>query len=827
MNQLTEIFDWLRDHQETADRCIADAGRHFLAEYGEANWFSYQTRKAQEGLLRLSKGQDYAYDQPTSGFVYALWYQGLRINTSLTAIGNSLRTIQDGNLRIFDLGAGTGALQIAVGLLISAMKDLNQSVPGSIRIVNIDTSPFMLDFNRRFLWPKFREAFGECNLIQPEYEVTAWRGNHGDQNIGTTWVAASYLFDYRENIEHLSESFRGHLETLRPQRVFLSTAKAKALMLSRLSDALSTDGFNAVPLPIKAGPFGGPMNHVGRLRSGVEDDLRVGFTGLVKWQDENHYWCVLEASNPELISSGDSKPREISLFEPPLKIRRDVVLNEEQKEAARNTGRPTLIKGPAGCGKSIIITERIKNLIDERRGRVTSEPLRILLTTFNQGMTKQLKDWLEDILLLKAQLKPQSNITNPHYEFHSQSYEIYVMHFDILATRLWRIDSNIPRISGDIKKEREYHESLVKEIVEELRSEGFRPPSSRKTDISVPRFILEEYQRVIFAHELRKQDDYLFADRPGRDRLNKGGPSVKFLWESMKRYVSILDETKRHSFTTYRSAFLKGLKTKGGSVQIFTHVFVDEFQDCTQADFQILYALLKDPSSIVIAGDFAQSVHLGTSADVPRRGVNDKDQSNFKHQVLGGSYRLPYWTSKAVRGLSEHLGEKNAGGNQVDLLHAYKAAPPGARPLVVFAGNPSEMAQKIKNIYQCYELYQDSEENPFLITIMEKDSDLCRALNQSDCPAHTDTILRLKGLEKPFVVWSTKAEVTQVSDVEEFVYTILTRTSCLLIIALYPDIQQEFLPILKALNQPDLNFWDEESEDAMRRKTALRQISWA
>ena len=48
----------------------------------------------------------------------------------------------------------------------------------------------------------------------------------------------------------------------------------------------------------------------------------------------------------------------------------------------------------------------------------------------------------------------------------------------------------------------------------------------------------------------------------------------------------------------------------------YDYVFVDEFQDCTQADFEIFRLLLKDPNHLCVAGDVAQAIQIGKSARI-------------------------------------------------------------------------------------------------------------------------------------------------------------------------------------------------------------------
>ena len=77
--------------------------------------------------------------------------------------------------------------------------------------------------------------------------------------------------------------------------------------------------------------------------------------------------------------------------------------------------------------------------------------------------------------------------------------------------------------------------------------------------------------------------------------------------------------------------------------------------------------------------------------------------------------------------------------------------------------------------------------------------------------AETDTILRLKGLEKKCILWSTRVAVEYEKEVYEFVYTILTRTSSILIIALSDSTLDVYKPVIGKLNPNRLIFWDDQT----------------
>ncbi len=67
------------------------------------------------------------------------------------------------------------------------------------------------------------------------------------------------------------------------------------------------------------------------------------------------------------------------------------------------------------------------------------------------------------------------------------------------------------------------------------------------------------------------------------------------------------------------------------------------------------------------------------------------------------------------------------------------------------------------------------------------------------------------------MVWSTRINVDTTNEKEEFVYTILTRTVSLLIIVVFPTIQQDYINIIKQFVESRLIRWDDESETAYQQ----------
>lgn len=806
------LLERLKGKQDEIDSWIASAAKSSIDACLTQTGFKRDLQLASQELLGLAHGDDVCYDRPGFGPAYALWFQGRRVNQALAVLAGPFANARVSQLHVFDLGAGAGAVMTAL-LLLRWARLQEGGVSPEVRVVNIDYSPFMLDYARRFLQSGRIPGWLENAMegFNAEFEVCAWQNAKHLVDAEACWICASYLFDHAERTETLTGPFKKLVTDWKPDLLWLSTSWSKAELLQRVTrsfESLEKERYRVCSIsPL---PFSGHMQRVNEVRAAFP-----WFHGATAWDEAQWSFVLLESVSPRMVLSQGERTEGIAIYNMPIRVRREITLNDDQKAAATLDDHPKIIVGPAGCGKSIVITEAIKNAIEELEG----ESHAILVTTFNKSLVWQLKLWLED--LLDAEAVAVLRLGNAHYEFRIGKIEILLMHFDILPTRL---GEGI----GNLQPGNHFHENLIADIVSET-VQVFPP---RTTDpITRSDWILDEFHRVVYAQQIVDEDTYLQTDRVGRGQpgLRKGGPDRLFLWQTMRRYREKLQDHGQESIITRRWRFLEQLKAGHRSSGRFRFVFVDEFQDCTRTDFDIFDELLSNRDGLIIAGDLAQAVHIGATANGPRRGKAG-GRANFKTHELLGSYRLPYWVSRSARRVSQGVIKTRQKQREIEApgagdeavapseLAAWKCAPPGARPIIVFGATAQDLAAEIQRVVTDYALYE-----PEQITILELDTELVIPLNAQDHNvARTDTIMRLKGLEKRTIVWSTSAPAPSRYDIYEIVYTILTRTACLLLIALSPQTRPEYLPILRLLDRKYLIFADDRADEEFQRLISSR-----
>ncbi len=804
-NQLTT---WLKSQQSILDNLIANAGTAFYRNHKANPNFAYDLKQCHIESYNLIKGKDLCYDRPNTAFAYSLWYHPRRINTFLSFFLDKIIDQKEQSFEVFDLGAGAGAIQWGLGLIYAGLKK-HGIKPPKITVVNIDTSPFMLLYNKEYLWKEFIQAYPEIdsNFII-EYEVNSWN-NERHLNTSNPILAASYLFDDSDNQTEINKDFISIINKYNPNTILLLTSEHKSrkyfptLKEQLLQLEYKFDLVNENQLLFKE-----PLQKINQIRTKLGEMLSVNeLKRNASWIDISHSAIVFQKKQASLNFPSVSKPiSHLDIFNPPIRIRRDVALNDKQKKAAKNTESPSVIVGPAGCGKSIVITEKIKNIVEENN---YSKDLKILVTTFNKGLIGKLAEWLKDILdSSKFTIRYDAGFNgytekSSHFVFNHPNHtttNIRLLHFDMLPKLLGGV-----RYRGLVNHQQ--HFTLLREIITNVKADE-KIVNDQYDSILNPDFIFEEYHRVIYGLQVgitNGEETYLNIKRVGRGNnpsLQKNSQRRKLVFKCLVQYANRMHREGIESFTLRRQYLYAKLKSNHINLK-YDYILVDEFQDCTGADFEIFYSLVTNPNNFTIAGDLAQSIHLGVAARIPR----DVNMNKRTFHRLEGSYRLPVRISECIKKLSETISLRFGNDEGTTSITPYKGSPPGARPIVVYGSTYLTLASKIKEVFLQYNIYDLHK-----ITILEKDVELQKEISKNGISTETDTILSLKGLEKECVLWSTRIPLEFEREVFEFSYTIVTRTSCILIIGLTNETQNSYKKILGLLDRERLIMWDSETE---------------
>ena len=803
-----DLVYWLKQQQPNLENILLKAAEEFVAHSSARTYFAHDARKSGKELWLPGQGKDLCYDRPTIGFNYSLWFHPKRINTFLEYFTDVIfESRNEATITIFDLGAGTGAVLWAVGLVVHGLKYLKIECP-NIRIINIDTSPFMIAYSRDYLWRHFLAVYplSKDIVLENDYQLNSW-SNVDSLDASNVWICASYLFDHSENAEAIRDDFKALIEKHKPNKILLLSSAKKQPFVDAVTDAVKQFGFSSPTGNWSSPVFSGHLTALTDFRNRISSKLDLGLMGIIDWKIDSLYGRVLYNNTPQLIGNVN----ELSIFSGPQKDRSKIKLTKQQEQAATLSPRPCLIVGPAGCGKSVVLTQKIKNIVD-LRGYDPS--LRILITSFNRSLVEHLGDWIEQLLDQKriTRITPTNQYGYKreisYFKFTGSSINnICVLNFDVLPTILGNIKGLTAYEGTDYE---EFHRKWMVVAIEEYLSKN----SVQKEGLGKildPDFLIDEYQRIIYGLECNTEKAYNTVERLGRGanpQLRFSSERRKITWGIIKLYLQTLKKNNFESFTVRRHRLIKKLRAFTFPSK-FDYILVDEFQDCTQADYEIFYRMLKDTNNITFAGDLAQSLSLGTSLHYPMRS-EESNMQKFESRRLIGSFRLPMRISECIRPFSQLVSAKfkERLGVQADIISPYKGSPPGARPLLIYAADTASASDKISSIFNAYASHLKLKG----VTIYERDIELNQGLVEKAIPSSTEIILRTKGLEKDCVIWSTRTDIGAKGEIEEFVYTILTRTVSLLAIVIFPSIRDRYIEIVKTFVAERLLFWDAESE---------------
>jgi DNA helicase-2/ATP-dependent DNA helicase PcrA len=803
-----QLKSWLLLQQDILDKVVANASVKYYNENKTKLNFQYDLKQCHIESYNLIRGKDLCYDRPNTAFAYTLWYHPRRINTFLSFFLDKVIQYQGQELIVFDLGAGAGAIQWSLGLIYAGLKKAGIPTP-KITIVNIDSSPFMLHYNRNYLWKEFLISYPEIDSnFQIVYEVNSWN-NNSRISTANSMLVASYLFDDSDNQEEISKDFLKLVALYKPSAVLLLTSVNKsAKYFPLLKQEFLKLKYTSQLIQTTQLLFNNTLTNINSIRGQLGNILSIDeLKRNTSWYDSSNAAIIFE--RPQLAMFEQGKQIEsLDVFNPPIKIRREVTLNDNQKKAAENIDRPVTIVGPAGCGKSIVITEKVKNIVEEH---LYDPKLQILVTTFNKSLIKKLSEWLIDLL--------DENKISVVYDTDSlgnaqKSCRIYFENSKIANIRLLHFDM-LPKHIGSVAYKGmvslPQHYKILNEIISEVKKEN-NINNNQFANILNHDFLFEEYHRVIYGLQVGisgSEEAYLNISRRGRGNnpsLQKNSERRKLVFQCLKNYAWRMHQEDIQSFTLRRQYLLSKLNNNQINFK-YDYILVDEFQDCTEADFKIFYSLIKDPNKFTIGGDLAQAVHLGLAARIPR----DDNMAKRRPFKLEGSYRLPVRISECISGLSQAINKHLSNSDGTSNIVPYKGSPPGARPIVVYAESNEQLGNKIDEVLNCYDIYDLKNK-----CILERESILKTNLKNRNINIETDSILSLKGLEKECVIWATYVPLEFEKEAFEFAYTIVTRTSGILVIIITEETQEVYKKVLGLLNKERLIFWDKNSEDKFK-----------
>lgn len=279
------------------------------------------------------------------------------------------------------------------------------------------------------------------------------------------------------------------------------------------------------------------------------------------------------------------------------------MLNENQQKVVEYNGnKPLLVEAGLGSGKTRVIIERVKFLINELK----VNPSSLLVITFTRKAANELKDRLsEDI---------PKNIIN-----EMQISTIHSFCLDFLKKR-----GNVTNLIDDDSGEK--RRLFIQKYKYKL---GFKN-EFYLADYQIPSVINKFDEYTTFKVDIDGLIDYIKQTRPidkeyvdfvnsfkffplkkvrENEKFKKSWYNARFLQtpKAYVKYLELLDLFNAVDYNTVQIKFLESLKENPETQ--YTNILVDEFQDTDPVQAEIFEILLKNAESFTAVGDVDQSIY--------------------------------------------------------------------------------------------------------------------------------------------------------------------------------------------------------------------------
>lgn len=288
--------------------------------------------------------------------------------------------------------------------------------------------------------------------------------------------------------------------------------------------------------------------------------------------------------------------------------------NKEQKEAIMHRDGPAMVLAGPGAGKTYVITNRVKALIDE----YGVKPEQILVVTFSKAAAVEMKERFE--MLTGGRRLPVRFGT-----FHSVFFQILRLayHYEVkdIATPALKyrfLEETFNETGYEVDDKKEFLSDIEKEI-SRVKGEGIEIDCYFSSACSAEIFqkMYRGYQEKLQRHRCLYFDDMVVYTY----QLLKEREDIRRRWQAQFRYL-----------------------------------LIDEFQDINRLQYETVCMLAEPENNLFIVGDDDQSIYGFRGAKPGIMLSFPKRFPDTKQIVLGVNYRCSDEIMKAAERL---IGKNN------------------------------------------------------------------------------------------------------------------------------------------------------------------------
>lgn len=277
-------------------------------------------------------------------------------------------------------------------------------------------------------------------------------------------------------------------------------------------------------------------------------------------------------------------------------------LNPAQREAVEKTEGPVLILAGAGSGKTRVLTTRIGHLIEDKG----VQPANILAITFTNKAANEMRERVEETL-------------------ESDASDMWISTFHSCCVRILRKDINrIGYNRSFVIYDSADQVTLVKDCLKEL---------NLNDKVFEPKMIIS----TISGAKDKLYDPKQFkATHMNDNRMSKIADV----------YALYQDRLKRNSALDFDDLIFKTVELLKSDKEVldyyrnrFKYIMVDEYQDTSKAQYELIKILAKEHQNICVVGDDDQSIYGWRGADIRNILEFEKDYDDVHVVKLEQNYR--------------------------------------------------------------------------------------------------------------------------------------------------------------------------------------------
>lgn len=277
-------------------------------------------------------------------------------------------------------------------------------------------------------------------------------------------------------------------------------------------------------------------------------------------------------------------------------------LNPAQREAVEKTEGPVLILAGAGSGKTRVLTTRIGHLIEDKG----VQPANILAITFTNKAANEMRERVEETL-------------------ESDASDMWISTFHSCCVRILRKDINrIVYNRSFVIYDSADQVTLVKDCLKEL---------NLNDKVFEPKMIIS----TISGAKDKLYDPKQFKAMHMNDNRMSKIADVYALYQ---------DRLKRNSALDFDDLIFKTVELLKSDKEVldyyrnrFKYIMVDEYQDTSKAQYELIKILAKEHQNICVVGDDDQSIYGWRGADIRNILEFEKDYDDVHVVKLEQNYR--------------------------------------------------------------------------------------------------------------------------------------------------------------------------------------------